>query len=123
MLASLASVAAAAPHQRDPAKEASYVAEISDKAEVFRAATAALDDRRLDEAERGFREVLAAHPKHGPTLWRLSALARVQGRTDEAIALSRRALEARPGWPARSTLIEALLSSHDSASMSEAERE
>ena len=120
ILSSLAAVAEAAG--RDQAKEADYVSDIPDQAARFRQATAALDADRWDEAERGFREVLAAHPKHGPTLWRLSTIARVQGRSHEAVELARRSLAARPGWPARDTLIAALVTEEASAGLAEAER-
>jgi hypothetical protein len=66
------SPATAAAAGRDPAKEASYAADIPARAEVFRQATAAMDAGRWEEANRGFLEVVATYPQHGPSLWRLS---------------------------------------------------
>jgi Zn-dependent protease with chaperone function len=100
---------AALDSRRDPALEVQYAAEVRTKAEVFAAATAALDAGRNEEAEKSLREVLAVYPKHGPTLWRLAALAARRGQRDEAVSLARRAVEARPGEPARTTLAESLM--------------
>src|SRR5262245_47779626 len=104
----LATAASGAP-ARNPEREAQYAAEVRDRSETFRAASAAGDAGKLEEAERGFREVLAAYPKHGPSLWRLSSVLLAQKRRDEAIAVGRQAVASRPGSASRGTLAEALM--------------
>ena len=119
----IATVASAAG--RDLERERLYAADLQAQspalAEHFRQATAAMDAQRWGEAEALLREVLAGAPQHGPTLWRLSSVVRAQGRRDEAISFGRRAVAARPGWQARSTLAEALMSGNPGpAELSEA---
>ena len=68
-----------APSQRSPA-------------ENFRLALAHHSDGRLQEAEPHYRLVLAAQPGHFDALNNLGLLLERQGKTDEAIVLTRRAI-------------------------------
>jgi Zn-dependent protease with chaperone function len=98
---------------RDQERERSYAADLEAQSPAlaarFHQGTAAMDAQSWAEAEAALREVLARAPEHGPTLWRLSVVVGAQGRREEAIGFARRAVKARPGWQARSTLIQALL--------------
>ena len=93
----------------DPSLEARYEAEVPTEVERFRAASAAQRADQPEVAEKAFREVLAVYPKHGPTLWRLARLALGRHDRAEAIALARRAVEAKPGPASRTTLADVLM--------------
>ena len=99
--------------RRDAAQEQAYAAELAPidpkLPEQFAAATRLMDDGKTQEAASAFSKLAAAAPKHAPTLWRLSAMARVTGHRDDAIASARAAVAATDRWQAQSTLAEALM--------------
>ena len=99
--------------QRDAAQEQAYAAELAPidpkLPEQFAAATRLMDDGKTEEAASAFSKLAAAAPRHAPTLWRLSAMARVTGHRDDAIASARAAVAATDRWQAQSTLAEALM--------------
>jgi predicted Zn-dependent protease len=67
--------------------------------ETLRAAIRHLGQRHFEEAEEGFRAVLAERPRHPGALSGMSRLELSRGRLDEALALARRAVSAAPGQP------------------------
>lgn len=72
-----------------------------------------LRGERIDEAEKGFEALLARWPDQPDALHFLGVLRHAQGRTDDAVALIRRALAAMPGAPGPwNNLGNVLLSAH-----------
>jgi Zn-dependent protease with chaperone function len=124
---SAAQAARGARAERDPAQEQGFAAElvaVDPKLPAqFAAATRLLDEGKDADAEAAFRKIAAAAPRHAPTLWRLSGIARRAERRDEAIERARSAVANTDRWQAKSTLAEALASgSHTPADLDEAER-
>jgi Zn-dependent protease with chaperone function len=110
--------AAAAP-KRDAAEEAAFERPLAAVdpalASAFRAATAAYDADRFDEADAGFRRVLEKAPDHGPTLRRLAWVSSLRKQPDEALRLARRAQEVAPGPESKGTLALVMSASGDPA--------
>jgi len=132
LVAVLVGVGAGAPAfgagpERDQAQERAYAAELapvdSKLPEQFLKASRLQQEGQHAEAEAAYRKINEAAPEHAPTLWRLSAIDRLAGRRDDAIAKARASVAAGNRWQARSTLADALMfgggSPHD---FDEAER-
>ena len=68
----------------------------TDHAQALSDAVVAHRDGRPDDAERGYRSVLAASPAHFDALQLLGALLAEAGRVEEGISLMRRAIQVRP---------------------------
>ena len=117
---------APAPYRRDAAQEQAFAAELAPidpkLPEQFAAATRLMDDGKTEEAASAFSKLAEAAPKHAPTLWRLSAMARVTGRRDDAIASARAAVAATDRWQAQSTLAEALMFGEPAGAISKKRR-
>ena len=106
----------AAP-KRDAAEEAAIEQKLAaiDPAAVatFRAATAAYDAGRLDDAEAGFRRVLDKAPDHPTSLRRLAGVLSLRKQPDAALAFARRALEVDRGPESKLALAMILSESGD----------
>jgi tetratricopeptide (TPR) repeat protein len=123
VVVAIGGTARAARHERDPALEREYQAELPDPklADQFAAATRSMDGGQMAEAAAAFRKLAEVAPKHAPTLWRLSAMELAAGHRDEAIKQARAAVAATDRWQARSTLAEALLVDGTGTDLSEAQ--
>jgi predicted O-linked N-acetylglucosamine transferase (SPINDLY family) len=78
--------------------------------QALRTATGLHVAGRLDEAEAGYREILARHPDHGVALHRLGVLALQSGRAATALERLGRAVALDPGaWRSHCSLGQALL--------------
>ncbi len=67
--------------------------------QMFAAAIANHQQGRLEQAEAGYKGILAAQPKHAESLHFLGIIAQQRGDLDGGVALVRQALEVRPVYP------------------------
>ena len=104
--------ASAGPPKRDPVYEAKLDAELRakdpDAVPLFRKATEASDQGKLDEAATGFEAVRKLVPTFSPAARRLCYVEIARENRDRAISLCREALELDPSADNRSTLALAL---------------
>ena len=111
IVVALGGTARAAEYKRNAAHERAYEDELAavdpKLPQQFAAATRLMDDHKTEEAVAAFRKIAQAAPKHAPTLWRLSAMARETAHRDEAIESARAAVAATDRWQARSALAQA----------------